>query len=239
MLQFATPMPVPGRTGLEPYRLARLDKRIASGLASRLLRRLPARWELGHRATHGLLTRQAISILRADGHRQLAAWLRQHERPLIRGLYWADEGWKSVTHFYHPTSGVGYLGWPNAVTVMHEYAQLAADWYNQGVQAAAAFYLGAAVHLVQDLCVPHHAGIRVGHGHYAFEAAGEQQAGRYLVRAGGLYAAWSPAQWLQANAAAAEPWLQAPAGTHGGLGAMLERAQRTSAGFLHAFFAAG
>lgn len=235
-MHMASPLPVPGHTGLRPHRSARLDKRIVSGLAGNIMRWLPARWELGHRGTHGVLTRQAMTILLADGHRQMTTWLRNHERVLIRGLYWADEGWKCVTHFYHPTSGQGYLGWPNAVTMMNEYAQLATYWYNQGVPAAAAFYLGAAIHLVQDLCVPHHASITVGHGHRSFEAAGEQQVCRYLVRANGVYEPWTPAQWLHANAAAARPWLHEPAGKDCGLGAMLERSQRTTAGFLYAFF---
>jgi phospholipase C len=237
-LQITFPIAAPAATGLEPISSAPLGKRVLSQLAGEIMRLIPARWELGHRATHGVLTRQAMAILAADGHTPAASWLQKHERALIRGLYWADEGWKCVTHFYHPVSGQGYLAWPSAVQTTTEYVKLARLWYTLRVMPAAAFYLGAAVHLVQDLCVPHHASATIRQGHKAYEAEGEHQVSRYLVRGGGLYTPWSPADWVHANAAEAEQWMHEPAGTESGLGAMLERSQRTTAGFLNGFLSA-
>lgn len=220
---------------LVPSRSASFDKRILSRLATSILQRIPTRWELGHRATHGVLTRQAIAILAADGHQYVATWLRKYERELIRGLYWADEGWKCVSHFYHPMTGRGFLGWPNAVQMINQYEELARRWFTEGRMPEAAFYLGAAVHLVQDLCVPQHASSTIGHRHRAYEAAGEQAVSRYLVHSKGLYESWSPTQWIHANAAAAEAWMHEPSGQESGLGAMLERAQSTTAGYLQLF----
>lgn len=237
-MEMTFPMPMPDATGLEPLRSAPFDKRIVSKLAVEIMRLIPARWQLGHRTTHGILTRQAMGILAADGHVTAASWLQKHERALIRGIYWADEGWKCVTHFYHPTSGQGYLAWPSALQMTTEYVKMARLWYQLRVMPAAAFYLGAAVHLVQDLCVPHHARSTIRQGHKSYEAEGEQQVSHYLVGSGGLYLPGPPAEWIRTNAAEAAQWMHEPAGVESGLGAMLERSQRTTAGFLYGFLAA-
>lgn len=236
VLDSALWIPLPPNSGLQPLLSARFDQRVASWITGRMLVAMPTRWELRRRRTHGILTRQAVAILPTDGHPAAAAWLMKEERALIRGLYWADEGWKNVTHYYRPRSGNGLLAWPNAADMVAEYTALARDWYSLKVAAAAAFYLGAAVHLVQDACVPHHAAITMRR-HEAYENQAEAEVSRHIVTSKGLYQPWSPAEWIHENAAAAEPWLHDRTGRGSGLGAMLERAQRTTAGFLYAFLA--
>lgn len=66
---------------------------------------------------------------------------------------------------YDPETGGGFHGWPNARQMVQEYWDLAVQALIAWDFVRGAFHLGAAAHLVQDLCVPHHAAARIFSGH--------------------------------------------------------------------------
>ena len=198
-------------------------------------------------ATHEFCNRQALIILRRDGFSHCAAFLQQYLPQLTAGVYWADEGWKNVGHYLEAGSEKGLWRFPSAVDEFRHYFGQAFLRARQGEPAKAAFFLGAAVHLVQDLCVPHHARARVLAGHKQYESWVQANCQRYAVDAAGIYHDEHLAHTLLLkNAAVAADfftWVEADASElsyHNATAILLPRAQRATAGlFLQFFSAAG
>lgn len=194
-------------------------------------------------ATHSFINRQALAILAADGHQDEAGWLLRQIDALCEGGDWADIGWKNVGHMYDPTTGQGFKGWPSAPQMLRQYWDLARRHQAEGNDPQTAFYLGAAVHLVQDLCVPHHAAATVWQGHREFETWAARYRHRFAVHAGGLYnLADTPEGWVMANADYTRAhWSHCLIANLGrplllaAVGDLLPRAQRTTAGFIAYF----
>ena len=191
--------------------------------------------------THLYLNQQALYIMRRDGLAREAAFLEKNLVHLQRGVRWADTGWKNVAHYLDPRSGRGITFWPGAAAECERYFARAAACWRRGNPARSLFYLGAAAHLVQDLCVPHHAGAVPFSGHQAFEKwAGER---RFAYRAvhGSYDRAATPGGWVTANAREALAYLPQVLNRldgesfHRVAAAMMPLAQATTAGFL-AFF---
>lgn len=196
------------------------------------------------RPTHAFLNGEALDILRRDGLRAEAAFLENYRSELDAGNYWADAGWKNVTHMYDPLTGLGFGAWPNATEACTTYWAEAMRAWRRREFSVAAFHLGAACHIVQDLCVPHHAAARLFSGHVAFENLAARRFHRYSVRRGGLYhVAATPAEWVAANAREARSYLCMVTPPHRlgepelALADLLPLAQRTTAGFLAQFLA--
>ncbi|MDI3280325.1 MAG: zinc dependent phospholipase C family protein [Bacillota bacterium] len=193
--------------------------------------------------THAFLDRQAITILRNDGYRQWADLLHQWEQYLLAGTYYADRGWKNASHHYNPRTGAGLWHLPSAADECCRYAAAAAASWRAGYRDEAIFWLGAALHLVQDVCEPHHASALVLHGHQRFETWADRNKALFTVWDQGIYhLGSSPAEWVVANARAAQPFLPLVAGKKASeesytaaARVLLPLAQRTGAGFL-AFF---
>lgn len=194
-------------------------------------------------ATHGFINRQAMAILAADGYMEEAAWLLRQINALCEGGDWADSGWKNVGHMYDPQTGRGFKGWPSAPQMLRTYWEQARRYQAEGDEATAAFYLGAAVHIVQDLCVPHHAAATLWHGHREFELWAARYRHRFAVHTGGLYnLARTPEGWVMANADyTRNNWSHCLTTTlarpllHAAVGDLLPRAQRSTAGFIAYF----
>lgn len=193
--------------------------------------------------THGFINRQALAILQADGRQREANWLGWYLVSLSEGCDWADSGWKNIGHMYDPETGMGLKGWPSAPQMVREYWNQAARFYREGQMHQAAFYLGAAAHLVQDLCVPHHAAARVFAGHQAFEGYARQYRHLFAVHANGIYdLARTPEGWVLQNANYTRAHYShcltsalEKVDMHSAVADLLPRAQRTTAGFI-AFF---
>lgn len=191
-------------------------------------------------ATHGFINRQALAILAADGYQDEAHWLLRRIDALCEGGDWADVGWKNVGHMYDPLIGRGFKGWPTAPQMFRGYWELARRYQAEQNESLAAFYLGAAVHIVQDLCVPHHAAATLWSGHREFEVWAARYRHRFAVHKGGLYdLSPTPEGWVIANADYTRAnWshcltnrLDRPL-LHAAVGDLLSRAQRTTAGFI-------
>lgn len=193
--------------------------------------------------THGFINRQALSILAGDGYQAEANWLLGQIDAFCEGCDWADTGWKNVGHMYDPRTGQGFRGWPTAPQMLREYWTLARRHQAEHKDPEAAFYLGAAAHLVQDLCVPHHAAATLWSGHKEFESWACRYRHRFTVHTGGLYnLARTPEGWVMANADYTRTnWSHCLTTKlersllHAAVGDLLPRAQRTTAGFVAYF----
>lgn len=137
--------------------------------------------------THEFCNQQALSILRKDGFSEYSDLLVPCLAELNLGVYWADKGWKNVHHYFEPCSGKGLWNFTHAIDnfeIYYRSAQKAVKQYNV---KKAAFFLGAAAHLLQDLCVPHHARAKLFNGHKQYEGWVQERCGKYAASAQGIY----------------------------------------------------
>ncbi|HBS58698.1 MAG TPA: phospholipase [Firmicutes bacterium] len=137
--------------------------------------------------THEFCNRQAMLILRNDGFTPYADFFLQHTKELNLGVSWADKGWKNVHHYFDPCSGKGLWTSAGAIESFKIYYQMASAAATQSDLNKAVFFLGAAAHLVQDLCVPHHARAKLFCGHQHYEHWVQQHFAKYAVGAQGAY----------------------------------------------------
>ncbi|WP_010248072.1 zinc dependent phospholipase C family protein [Acetivibrio cellulolyticus] len=118
---------------------------------------------------HKFINFQALKILEKDKYLDAHCFFSDYIVDLNDGVVWADQDLKSSNHFYSPTSDKGLFGNSNAMSLSVEYYQKAKEyWFLQNTNKSM-FYLGAAVHLVQDMTVPHHANIRLLDKHRQYE----------------------------------------------------------------------
>jgi phospholipase C len=146
--------------------------------------------------THEFCNRQALSILRNDGFTQYADFFMRYLPELNLGVYWADKGWKNVHHYFEPCTGKGLWQFTHAIDNFNLYYQTALSTLEQYDFKKAAFFLGAAAHLVQDLCVPHHARAKLFCGHKQYEGWVQQRCTEYAVVSQGTYSEGRPAPSL-------------------------------------------
>lgn len=195
--------------------------------------------------THELCNRQALVILRKDGFRHCAEIFEQYLGSMNEGVYWADEGCKNVTHYLDLKADKGLWHFPSAIGEFRRYFSEALLQARRRAWADAAFFLGAAAHLVQDLCVPHHASGKVFFGHKKYETWVERERGNYIVDRGGLYVEGHPThQLLLINARLAAGFLDQVGNRatvnsyHLATEILLPQAQRATAGLFYQFYTA-
>lgn len=191
--------------------------------------------------THEVCNLQALAIMRSDGLSTYADVLQPYLTELNMGVYWADKDWKNVHHYFDPVSGRGLWQFTHAIDNFQMYYQAALKAARQNHLKKAMFFLGAAAHLVQDLCVPHHARGKLLNGHKHYESWVQERCGQYLTPSKGIYQEGKPVTSLLLNnagiAADLFDWVK-----HDGddtlynkaTDLLLPQAQKTTAGlFLH------
>ena len=152
------------------------------------------------RKAHVFCNHQALAILHNDGHTALAARLKPFLQVLNNGNHWADGGFRSVHHYYEPRSGKGIMGFSPADKVFASYFKYALTYYSRGKVADSIFWLGAALHLIQDLCVPYHSlGIALC-GHRKYENWVARHYALFAVYERGCYDYLDPLDILRGNA---------------------------------------
>jgi len=77
----------------------------AAGPAQRLVQK-PA-------LTHLTCNHQAKLILLADGHKEFAEIVDKYSLYMDKGVFWADQGFKNMSHFFNPRRSRGLYGWTN------------------------------------------------------------------------------------------------------------------------------
>lgn len=192
--------------------------------------------------THNVVNQQAIAILNNDGHAREAMFLKHYLDHLDRGVEWADSAWKNSSHFFNPQNSKGFWKWPNAAVEARLHYNSAVKHIRSKNYAKAMFYLGAAVHLVQDLCVPHHSKGILFDGHQEFEDWAEEHCEEYLINENGLYLpSCDPAAYVINNADISQKYYDLVSLSNQNcdykeaMPVLFELCQRTTAGFLLAF----
>jgi phospholipase C len=192
---------------------------------------------------HEFCNRQAVKILRTDGFDDCADILEQYMQQLNAGVYWADTGWKNVCHYYEPLTGKGLWHFKTALEEFDRYMMAAAGLMQDGKYGKSVFFLGAAAHLAQDLCVPHHARAKLFHGHKEYETWASRNFTSFAVAGEGSYSEKKLLRlWPLHNACQAADMLDmvdsgaSESSYFQATQILLPLAQRTTAGLFKQFF---
>jgi len=118
---------------------------------------------------HRIINIQALRILKNDGHAEQHIFFSSYISDIGKGTVWADQDFKSSNHFYNPYRKKGLYGRKNAMDLGVDYYHRAIKLWNEGKFNQALFYLGAALHIVQDMTIPQHANIRLLDSHRQYE----------------------------------------------------------------------
>lgn len=193
-------------------------------------------------STHSFINEQGRQILFNDGYKKAAQLFYLFSTQLNDGVVWIDKGLNSACHHYDPDTGTGMWLWPSAAEKCSELFKKALKLWQNKKHASAMFFLGAAMHLIQDVCVPHHASCKIFDGHLEYESWAEKRKNNYKVDSGGIYEiAGKPEEWITENARLAKEYYFlvsdcSSKGYHQATEILLPRAQSTTAGFLLYFY---
>lgn len=202
----------------------------------------PVEWLIGTSSTHTFINQQSRLLLARDGHVKAAQLYCLFKNQLDSGVVWVDQGLKSACHLYDPDTQSGMWWWPSALDKCLGFYNKSVKLWHKRKHAQAMFFLGAASHLVQDVCVPHHASCKLFNGHQDFEQWVEKKKNNYIVESGGIYRpSAAPEEWVIDNARLAKAHLdlvvnRSAANYHRAAEILLTHAQRTTAGFLLNFY---
>jgi len=190
--------------------------------------------------THEFCNHQALAIIKNDGLEQTSDFLGQYTTELNLGVYWADKDWKNVHHYFEPYSRKGLWHSTHAIDNFETYYQLARKSVKQFNLKKAAFFLGAAAHLLQDLCVPHHARAKLFNGHKQYEGWVQANYDKFAAFTGGIYSRDVNTLILNNACIAADffDWVRTEGDEtrySNSTELLLPLAQRTTAGLFHAF----
>lgn len=151
---------------------------------------------------HIFINNQAFEILKNDGYLEEYAFYDQYRRSLNAGAVWADQDFKSREHFYNPYTHKGLYGCKSSKQKFVNYYECALVYWDAGDKEKALFYLGAALHLIQDSTIPQHGSVHLLKNHRKFEQwviSVHDNFDHYSIKAGGLYYS-SPYEYIDANA---------------------------------------
>ncbi|WDV44768.1 zinc dependent phospholipase C family protein [Clostridiaceae bacterium M8S5] len=118
---------------------------------------------------HQFINNQSLRIIYENGCYVEHGLLEYYIKDLNKGVVWADQDFKSIGHFYNPLKQRGLYGHYNALSLAQDYYKLAIKSWKKSHFNKAMFYLGACVHLVQDVTIPQHVNIRLLDKHRKFE----------------------------------------------------------------------
>jgi len=85
------------------------------------------------------------------------------------GSVWADQDFRSIAHFYNPNIERGLFGHSHSLAVTKDYYDKALKLWKEGNRSKSMFYLGACVHIIQDLTISQHVQIRLLNKHRQYE----------------------------------------------------------------------
>jgi phospholipase C len=152
---------------------------------------------------HMFINVQALEIIKNDNFEDAYTFFSDYISQINEGAVWADQNFRSMGHFYNPYIGIGLYGNRNAVSLAVEYYSKALAHWKYGDIDKSMFYLGAAVHLVQDVAVPQHANIRLLDNHRRYEnyiRRNYKRAQEFLADEKGYYYMHSISEAVKCNA---------------------------------------
>jgi len=118
---------------------------------------------------HRFINYQAIKIIKKYKYDEEFVFLNYYLEDINKGVVWADQDFKSIGHFYSSSKKRGLYGHNNASDLAFKYYNKAIEYWEKGNMEKSMFFLGASVHLLQDLTIPQHANIRLLDNHKQFE----------------------------------------------------------------------
>jgi phospholipase C len=104
-----------------------------------------------------------------DGYAEEYVFFSSYISDIGQGAVWADQDFKSSNHFYNPYKRKGLYGRKSAMDLGVEYYNKSIKLWKRGQFNQSLFYLGAALHIVQDMTIPQHANIRLLDNHRQYE----------------------------------------------------------------------
>lgn len=117
---------------------------------------------------HRFITVEAVKLLHNFKYTDEYLLFAYYIKYLNRGVVWADQDFKSINHFYNPSKKRGLFGHDNSLILTERYYKKALKYWNSDKEKSM-FYLGATVHIIQDLTIPQHANIRLLDSHRQYE----------------------------------------------------------------------
>lgn len=118
---------------------------------------------------HKYINISALKILRNDKYFVEHNFFETYILDINEGAVWADQDFKSSNHFYNPSRKKGLYGRKSAMDLGVDYYNTSINLWRQGEFNKSLFYLGAAVHIIQDMTIPQHANIRLLDNHHQYE----------------------------------------------------------------------
>ena len=118
---------------------------------------------------HKSININALKILNNDKYFSEYYLFNNHISHINEGAVWADQDYRSSNHFYNPFKKKGLFGRKDAMELGRDYYYNALSLWHLGSLSESMFYLGAALHIIQDMTVPQHANIRLLDNHRQYE----------------------------------------------------------------------
>lgn len=118
---------------------------------------------------HQFINIHALNLLKEYKYNNEYNLYSKHLNTINKGTVWADQDFKSINHFYNPEKKKGLYGHGNALKLTIEYYNLAVQSFRENDQEKSMFYLGACIHIIQDLTIPQHVNIRLLDNHRQYE----------------------------------------------------------------------
>lgn len=118
---------------------------------------------------HKSINIDALNILKNDEYLKEYNFFKKYIKDINEGAVWADQNFKSSNHFYNPYKKKGLFGRKNALDLGKNYYSLALILWEKGKFNKSLFYLGATLHIIQDMTIPQHANIRLLDNHRQYE----------------------------------------------------------------------
>jgi len=151
---------------------------------------------------HVFINEKAVEILRNDGFQDAYEFFSLNKGCLNDGAVWADQDFKSREHFYNPYTHRGLYGCKSSKHLFRKYYGCALVYWDCGDKDKAMFYVGAAVHLVQDATIPQHGSVKLLKSHRKYEQwihKVHDDFLHYSVSEGGIYLE-NPFEYIDKNA---------------------------------------
>jgi phospholipase C len=118
---------------------------------------------------HKHININALKILANDKHISEYYFFSDYISDINEGAVWVDQDFKSSNHFYNPFKKKGLYGRKSAMDLGIEYYDKSLELWKQGEYNESLFYLGATLHIIQDMTIPQHANIRLLDNHRQYE----------------------------------------------------------------------
>ncbi|KNY25752.1 zinc dependent phospholipase C family protein [Pseudobacteroides cellulosolvens] len=118
---------------------------------------------------HKFINLQSLEILKNDNYLDAFNFFTDNLVSLNDGVVWADQDFKSSGHFYNPYKERGLYGNRDALSLAKEYYNNTIECWKKNNLQDSVFYLGATVHIIQDMTIPQHANIRLLDSHRQYE----------------------------------------------------------------------